>query len=256
MTSHLYKYRNFSTRSLVSLEQNILYFSNPDYFNDPFDCSIQPIYNKTNIEDYVEDFKYAVMHIKECSEDLAAQYIRKKFNENIETLKDEMLQYYEKIVLRRFGVFCLSGKNNDLLMWGHYADSHKGFCLEFLREKDHYFRESKEVDYPDDNHYPEYNWPKNSDEMMDISEKIILTKARHWVYEEEWRVINSPNKMTDNYRGHERSYAEESLTAVIFGISMPKENRKLIRKITSNKNIKYKEAIASNNEFKIEIIDC
>jgi len=256
MTDHLYKYRKFSTRSLVSLEQNKFYFSNPDYFNDPFDCSIQPVYSKENVEDFVEDFKYAVMHIKEFTEYLATQYIKKRFNENIETLKDEMIQYYEKIILRQVGVFCLSAKNDDLLMWGHYADSHKGFCLEFLKEKDHYFRESKEVDYPENNNYPEYDWPKNPDEMMAMSEQIILTKARNWVYEEEWRIINSPNKMTEHYRGHERSYAQESLSSVIFGISMPKENRELIRKITSNKNIKYKEAIASNNEFKIIIIDC
>jgi len=256
MTDHLYKYRNFSTRSLVSLEHDKLYFSNPDNFNDPFDCSIRPVYTKGEVEDFVDDFKYAVMHIQKCTEDIARQYIEKRFNENIETLKEEMFQYYKKIVLRQFGVFCLSAKNNDLLMWGHYADSHKGFCLEFIKEKDHFFRESKEVDYPEDNNYPEYDWPKNPDEMMAMSEKIILTKARHWVYEEEWRVINPPNEMTDSYMGHERSYAQESLASVIFGMSMPEENRKLIRKITSDKNIKYKEAIASNNKFKIEIIDC
>ena len=29
------------------------------------------------------------------------------------------------------GVLCLSACDNSILMWSHYADEHKGFCIGF-----------------------------------------------------------------------------------------------------------------------------
>jgi hypothetical protein len=29
------------------------------------------------------------------------------------------------------GIYCVSTNYDDVLMWSHYADSHKGICLEF-----------------------------------------------------------------------------------------------------------------------------
>ena len=30
-----------------------------------------------------------------------------------------------------FRIFCLTPQNESLLMWAHYADSHRGICLQF-----------------------------------------------------------------------------------------------------------------------------
>src|SRR5262249_53331053 len=36
-----------------------------------------------------------------------------------------------KILDQSFGVLCLSECPDDILLWSHYADSHRGLCLEF-----------------------------------------------------------------------------------------------------------------------------
>lgn len=256
MSDYLYKFKQFTTRNLVSLQKNKIYFANPDTFNDPFDCSIRPFYEKESLKDYIADFKPAVKATKDYDDKNAIEYITKRYNENVAELKIEMLGLFIKVVLRQFGVFSLSENNDDLLMWAHYADSHKGYCIEFDRTKDHCFREVKKVNYPNDNKYPHIQWPKDSNEMMGIAEKIILTKAKHWFYEKEWRVINRPNNLTDNYIGHERSYAPESLRSIIFGAKMENKYRDLIKSVTSDLSVEYKESVISGTEFKVIIQPC
>ncbi|MBK8112877.1 MAG: DUF2971 domain-containing protein [Saprospiraceae bacterium] len=46
--------------------------------------------------------------------------------------------------LKSHNVFCLSEENDNLLLWSHYADCHKGYCVEY-------------TDYSDD----EINVPKS-----------------------------------------------------------------------------------------------
>ncbi|MBT2620300.1 DUF2971 domain-containing protein [Chryseobacterium sp. ISL-6] len=46
--------------------------------------------------------------------------------------------HYEKYVEnvnRNFGIYSLTTKNSNLLMWSHYGNSHKGFCIGFNTEK-------------------------------------------------------------------------------------------------------------------------
>ena len=32
---------------------------------------------------------------------------------------------------RRYRIYCLSARADSQLIWGHYADHHRGVCLEF-----------------------------------------------------------------------------------------------------------------------------
>lgn len=47
--------------------------------------------------------------------------------------------------LKSFGVVSFSKRNDSILMWSHYADSHKGFCIGFHTKIE--FRDAKEVYY-------------------------------------------------------------------------------------------------------------
>ncbi|HGY1053520.1 TPA: DUF2971 domain-containing protein, partial [Aeromonas salmonicida subsp. pectinolytica] len=40
----------------------------------------------------------------------------------------------------------LSRNNTNILMWSHYADSHKGFCIGFSRQNN-YFKVAESVRY-------------------------------------------------------------------------------------------------------------
>lgn len=47
---------------------------------------------------------------------------RKGFRKSVEAIAAKM---------QHQGIACFSAKVDDLLMWSHYADGHRGFCLEF-----------------------------------------------------------------------------------------------------------------------------
>lgn len=77
------------------------------------------------------------------------------------------------------GLLCFSKKWRNPLLWGHYADKHKGICLGF--------------DVPD-LHLAEVTYvnqrlaaPGAIDEPF--MKQLLLTKYKHWVYEEEYRAF-------------------------------------------------------------------
>ncbi len=79
-------------------------------------------------------------------------------------------------------------------MWAHYADQHKGCCLEF--DFSHYksdynceecfpFAFVEQIDYLD-------NLPTLDDTKAVRPHKkgsIYMTKFKHWEYEKEWRAV-------------------------------------------------------------------
>ena len=87
-------------------------------------------------------------------------------------------------------VACFSEINDSILMWSHYAQNHKGFCIEYdLSDwdcKDHL----KPVQYVDERHYIRSNFadnlpPNAGREIMDAA----LFKSAEWSYEKEWRLV-------------------------------------------------------------------
>src|SRR5262249_3461497 len=100
-----------------------------------------------------------------------------------ERLKEEFIQTYRN----KIGLCCLTEQCNNILMWSHYADNHKGYCVEF-EATDHtlVFGRAQRVSYSDV--YPEinfYNTP--GDEKVRLT---FLTKFTDWQYEREWRILN------------------------------------------------------------------
>lgn len=84
------------------------------------------------------------------------------------------------------GIVCMSTTWQEPLLWGHYADKHKGICLGFdVEDKDWH-----EVRYravrPS---FARYG-VKTLDEITDEQwEDIALTKFKAWGYEKEYRLL-------------------------------------------------------------------
>jgi hypothetical protein len=99
-------------------------------------------------------------------------------------------------------------------MWSHYADNHEGVCLEFTVLKESYFDGAISVIYASD--YPQLKVTMGSRELAD---GMVRTKATHWAYESEWRVLNV--EVTPLH-----DFPKECLSGVILGcqISAPNEN--------------------------------
>ena len=80
----------------------------------------------------------------------------------------------------RYRIYCLTAKPNSQLMWGHYADHHRGVCFEFnVRSRS--FSSATEVSY--NASYPEYALDSDDDLAP------FYTKSADWSYEEEYRLV-------------------------------------------------------------------
>jgi len=135
---------------------------------------------------------------------------------------NRMNKLYEKF-MRETGIYCLSTIKDDILMWSHYAESHRGLCLEFDTTKELLFNETFSVHYS--NEYPSIDLIKMGLNTKDEFRKAVLVKSKHWQYEHEWRILR-PKSF-----GGPGIYAfqPESVTGVILGaLISPEDKNKII----------------------------
>ncbi len=88
-----------------------------------------------------------------------------------------------------FGVFCLSAISDNLLMWSHYADSHKGICVGFNPQK---LIDSicptwvAPIQYSFE--YPKISILEHPEQILEI---LLFNKSIDWHYEKEIRYVKN-----------------------------------------------------------------
>jgi len=242
---HLYRYRTFSDREERTIVHDEVYFPSPLDFNDPFDCRIRVIppkkrdlfieVAKTSIHD--NNPKLTESEIKEKIDVLLEFGVDKNHLNLQEILTDSIKKRLESIC-----VYSLSKINDNILMWSHYSDGHKGFCLEFNKFTNHDVEH--EVKYKKGMPILKLSEPKKS------IEKLLTVKSCHWEYEKEWRII-------DVERGPGiYKLPKGLLSGVIFGCQMTEENRKKLILWSNERNdpLKIYEAKPKKDKFGLDII--
>lgn len=233
----LYCYHRIDDKghTLDILRNKELYFANCNQFNDPFDCKIYP--SQFDIDFIVEraDEKF-------FSKDFTREDLHKLMedNEDMPTL----IKIAQDKALIGIGIKCLTPKPDNLLMWAHYADNHRGVCFEFDITQDHeLFDNIFPIIYSD--FIPSVNLSNRED-----IPKIYSTKSKHWEYEEEVRVMKGESR---TYK-----YNPRALRSIICGCNMNKEKIDMINKIIKNdpelNHVILKKAIKSDNKFALEFI--
>lgn len=97
-------------------------------------------------------------------------------------------------ISKTIGVICLSACWDDILMWSHYADEHRGFAVAIEQDHRHiqqlhfqpvkYMEQRPSCSVVND---PEQKGFRISSNHIKTS---IYTKSKHWNYEHEWRCIH------------------------------------------------------------------
>jgi hypothetical protein len=214
----LYKFCAFSPRSLDLLNRERIYYSDPTTFNDPLDCN--PVINDdlptrdlvqlclvwTKAEHADVPIGSPLVHDegREVDGTADAFYRRDLTNDLTRLLRDE---------LGASGVLSLTARWDSPLMWSHYADQHRGVCIEY--------------DTTWGNHTNlrrvNYNTPRSisAADLLDwkvhgsaeaearVREAYFFAKALDWSYEEEWRYIHEK---------HGVDHATLKVTGVYFGL--------------------------------------
>jgi hypothetical protein len=176
----IYKYLSFNENSLAIFINCELFFAKAESFNDPFDTQLN-LYEA--LKAFIQEYEYALPEpdeesaIREICSNAAAE-------------------------LNRTGILSLSKIDTEILMWSHYADHHKGFCLGFslVGLGDDFSTVQHPAEY--DVHYDE---PKPFSNLLKIYQRsnlkpfqfldadvykiLIEYKHENWRYEKELRFL-------------------------------------------------------------------
>ncbi len=137
------------------------------------------------------------------------------------------------------GILCLTESFDNLLMWAHYADSHRGIVLEFSAQHPFFNRRRSLEDEFYHLRKVGYLPTRPSVDLYhtDASE-YFLTKSKAWDYEIEWRIL-IPLKNCFPFPGIE-TFQPEMLTGVILGANVsPAYRDEVLRALTSTPVFKH-----------------
>ncbi|MCK4447973.1 MAG: DUF2971 domain-containing protein [Candidatus Marinimicrobia bacterium] len=220
-----------------------IWFSNPTDFNDPFDCDININMKGTNQKEIQEYFqKYLSKSITNREKHLV-----QNLNQITILEFENLINIVSKRIINRKGVACFLSSKRNLLMWSHYADSHKGVCLKFsIKEDLDFFSPAKKVNYEND--YPKYNYLQ---QRNDFVKYMFFTKSKDWEYEGEVRVFKNKS---GNYK-----FKKEALKELIFGCrTSPKDIKTitiLIKNLYPNASLKIAKKKKSSFGLDFETIN-
>lgn len=190
----LYKYRDTGPNTEKIFKDHSLYFASPSSFNDPFDCSFHVLVEGVRNEAVTEAVAWSL--IRDRLPDLPPEEQIQGAKEVRERLIATRRREFEQIVVdklskdtnKRVGICCFTEANDDILMWAHYADYHRGICLEFS-STDAPLNAAQPVEYTSE--YPTLDLEAIvTKEELRAAAPWMLTKADHWSYEKEWRVLD------------------------------------------------------------------
>lgn len=226
----VYKYRGgdkkIFERDIKSIEKNYFWSSCIDDLNDPCETLI-------STSKFIKSTNYL------------SRFFGKK-------TKDALLEVYSSLEIllssnKNLGVFSLSKTFNDELLWAHYANKHKGFCIEYdLNLLLDSFNPERAYSYSViyKNKVPEVSFLDLTKKDDSIIRKMSSIKSRRWEYEKEHRII------TNNYG--EQQYDFNALKSIYFGLRIDPNEKDIIFKILKERDIKFYQIQRIEKSYKFE----
>ena len=221
--SHFFKYASLETAVRV-IESKSFRWSSPTKFNDPFDhqagfvlnfspeafsqsltssiervifSDVEPAITPTSL------FSALTLKLREVRHKLPrGEILRDLHQSSVESaamLHDSIVQLNAAVQehLCHSRVFCVSEKFDNVVMWSHYADEHKGvvFKLLCIDELDNTLLSARKVQYtdaflpfPNADAYARHLTGEQPIDFAPLIWNIAYTKHVDWSYEDEWRV--------------------------------------------------------------------
>lgn len=227
----VYKYRgaNFE-RDLKSLEKNFYWSPKFDDLNDP--C--ETLFNTDPFKSQSRTF--AKIFGKEKSE----QFLE------VEKTAHNLFEVKKKGI----GIYSLSKTYKDELLWAHYADSHKGFCIEYdLELLANSYKAFETFSFPViyNKKPPEYGIRDiNNTKGLQVVQKLAGYKSKRWNYEQEHRIV------TGFYGEH--PYDPNCLKSIYFGLNMNESEKDLMMDRLKGRNIQFFQIIQKHNSYEFDAI--
>jgi hypothetical protein len=288
----IYKYRHFKNDyHLMSLKHRTIWMTNPKGFNDPYDSYYRHKYsdllptmfknydlhliNAQYVSDKLSSEELSILKQTGDLKSALKERIRKEgIDENIVdkglALLKEELDYAMRNQLDadidriRDGIKVCSfaTKNNNILMWSHYSDNHKGFCIEYdlssLKNNNPLLGLLFPVLYSENlfNATPFVEqFIKDPNNYNDFSLLAAIYKSNDWKYEDEWRYVELESYKLDNSVLGFGAQARISppISSVYMGSQIEPDNEKILYDLASQEGFKLYKMKLDRYRYKIVV---
>jgi hypothetical protein len=203
----MYKY--LPPERIDILEDNLICFNNPVNFNDPFEFSTsinlnsfdKILFEKLESINLLEEFTKQNPSLLDMLDNISKEVITKQSESLLTQLYEHQKPNVLDAVNNQFKIFnsnfisatrvlSLSEDPKSILMWGHYAQSHAGFVIEF--DQDHDFFKQKRTAKDEYGFLRQVTYQDelpDTDPLSQIHINHFLVKSSCWNYEKEWRML-------------------------------------------------------------------
>jgi hypothetical protein len=273
----LFKYQGVTEYSLKNLENCEVFLAPRNVLNDPHELGfILESYPQYRIKE-IELAKQRELFFKDSG---YVDSIKEMLDTGREVTKHKEDTVYFSELINNSGVLSTTADPLNRLMWSHYANSHKGFCLEFesdflngknialypadylpdtpilsfSEQRDFQYRQIKQMN-------PSFSlvgihkfYLENSKAFKQESTQQLLlaaltAKHEDWKYENEWRYVCGKNGAVN--------YQPKKLKSIILGMQITDEDKDNILKIVANlpngNEVVIKQIVKRPNSFEIEL---
>lgn len=255
----LYKYRPFSVLSLRMITEAEVFYAQPKTFNDPLDCnpSFEADIGRLELERTLYRLLRARMSKEAAWKDIDYNRYMSTEHGDFKTepevdlgLARNVAYQVENEIKRQLGtkgVLSFSQTWRSGLMWSHYADEHRGFCIEYdTTDMEHpdlapvSYRAPRSIKASD-----LYAWKVEGDK--DAQQRVLDTyyysKSSEWSYEKEWRDITPE---------HGLKGVEYRVSAIHFGMRCDRSViSSIVKLLDDNEDIDLYTVYPRKNNFRL-----
>ncbi len=245
-----YRYRNLSNDfEIDNIMQGQIWLSKPTEFNDPYD-------SKINIDvDEMLSIYFATEKRTTFGHEKLDRMKRRSIECYIKREKRKLQKYTSRKLewLRKsFGIACFSEVYDSLLMWSHYADYHRGICLEYSFEEIKKLVSFCPIIYTDqfENflNYIDIRKEEVSSEVM----KLFLSKSKDWSYENEWRIVDT---LSESSEAKGKLLKGLKPLNILMGCQIDGDNERKIIKVANKLHIPVAKMKMDTKRFRVYIDD-
>lgn len=259
---YLYQYRSFRSnenRHVNNLIDNELSFSIGETFNDPFDATLLfPSIFATDITlaRYIDKNFQHIIDIRSQTENRHPKQIKHELMQKLAKPDGQkiILEKYKEPIQERMCnsyISCLSTSSRNPLLWAHYGDNHRGFCIRYHFEK---LVASLPLRFHDEVNYTDV--PMNfldivSNNIKEQVDRLLVQKSKHWNYEEEYRLVLEKRRTKLLEKHSTQSFNPEAVDMVLFGLKASSEHKSCLFSKLEGNGILFKEMFADSMGFEL-----
>lgn len=285
LPENLYRYRHATDYAISNFESDTVWLSKPSAYNDPFEfweyldyskflkASSAPLKDEV-ISEMIEHHPVPaeIVELAKNSDDfiqIIAEYQLKTYNGYDQAYISKIMDAASQWILEKtfdahkrktdsiqdkMKVCSFCESSDQLLMWSHYSDCYRGFCVEYnigrwlpddIRKRLLYPVIYQEELFDSTCHVIQSLNGQSFNNLYPILSGT--TKAREWSYEKEWRFIFNIGESFP-----EQNYRMDSQSAIYIGFRMPEAKKNRIIEICQSKGIQAYLVSPSYTRYKIE----